>query len=406
MTSIGIVGTGVAGLHLALMLQQNQVPVTLYTDRTPEQVASGRLLNTVMHHYGTREREKALGVDHWPLAEVGWWTRYHSVLGTPGINYRGNFDEPSTAIDYRLYLPRLEQDFCDRGGEVQVGRLDLAGLDALSERHDLIAVATGRGPLADMFGRRDDLSPYQSPQRICLAALFAGVDRPTTEGVSINVSRGVGELIEFPMLTAQGKVTALLFEALPGSELETVARTKYDDDPGSFDKLVLSALEKHFPRVHQRVRAEDFGLIGPTDLLQGGVTPAVRNDYVQLGTGRFALAIGDCHAAVDPIMGQGANAASYSAFVAGRAILEDVALDELFCQRVAAQRADVVLGATRVTNTFLKFPDHLRTLQAASARNQKVSDAVAAAFASPDQMWRIIATTERVDAFLRRFEQG
>lgn len=405
MTSIGIVGTGVAGLHLALMLQQHQVPVTLYTDRTPDHVASGRLLNTVMHHYGTRERERELGVNHWSLADTGWWTRYHSVLGTPGVHYRGNFDNASTALDYRLYLPRLEQDFCDRGGEVQVGRLDPAGLEALSKQHDLIVVATGRGPLAEMFGRREDLSRYETPQRICLAALFTGVDRPATEGVSINVSPQVGELIEFPMATAHGRITALLFENMPGAELELLAQTRYDDDPGAFNKLVLRALESHYPWVFERVRIADFGLLGPTDILQGGVVPVVRNDYVQLGSGRFALAVGDCHAAVDPIMGQGANAASYSAFVTGRAILEDIALDELFCQRVAAERADVVQGATKVTNMFLEFPEHLRTLQAASARNQKVSDTVAAVFASPDQMWRIIKTPERVDAFIRRIEQ-
>lgn len=404
MTSIGIVGTGVAGLHLALMLQQHQVPVTVYTDRPATDVASGRLLNTVMHHHGTRAREIELGVDHWPLADTGWWTRYHSVLGNPGISYRGNFSDASTAIDYRLYLPRLEQDFRERGGDVRIQRLDRAGLETLSPRHDLIVVATGRGPLAEMFGRRSDTSPHDRPQRICLAALFTGVDRPAPEGVSINASPQAGELIEFPMLTAQGRVTALLFENLPGGELEVLAKTAYAEDPQAFDKLVLQSLEKHYPKVYDRVRTDDFGLLGPGDLLQGGVTPVVRNDYIQLASGRFALAIGDAHAAVDPVMGQGANAASHSAFAAGRAILEDVAYDELLCQRVAAERAPVVLAASNVTNLMLEFPDHLRTLQAASARNQSIADAVAAAFAAPDALWRIIKTPERVDNFIRQFD--
>jgi 2-polyprenyl-6-methoxyphenol hydroxylase-like FAD-dependent oxidoreductase len=402
MTSVGIVGTGVAGLHLALMLQQHGVPVVLYTDRTPAEVASGRLLNTVMHHHHTREREVALGVAHWPVSEIGWWTRYHSVL-EPAVSYRGNFDQPSTALDYRVYLPRLEEDFAGRGGEVRVGRLDRAGLEAVSAHHDLLVIAAGRGPLAEMFGRRADLSPYTTPQRICLAALFTGIDRPTPEGVSINAARGVGELIEFPFATAEGKVTALLFENLPAAELEVLARTKSDDDPAAFDKLVLRALERYYPKVYDRVRSEDFGLLGPTHILQGGVIPVVRNDYVRLDSGRFALAIGDCHTAVDPIMGQGANAASYSAHVAGKAIIEDIALDELFCQRVAAERAEVVLGASNVTNMFLAFPDHLRTLQAACWGDQRIADAVATAFARPEQMWRIIKSPERVDAFIGQF---
>ncbi|MFC4466815.1 styrene monooxygenase/indole monooxygenase family protein [Streptomyces xiangluensis] len=406
MTNIGIIGTGVAGLHLALMLQQHQVPVTIYTDRTPSEVESGRLLNTVMHHHGTRERESELGVAHWALADTGWWTRYHSVLGAPGVFYRGNFSNASTALDYRLYLPRLERDFCERGGEVRPGKLGPADLEALSAQHDLLVVATGRGPLAEMFGRRADASSYDRPQRICLAALFNGVERPKPEGVSINASREVGELIEFPMLTAQGRVTAMLFESLPGGELEVLARTRYEEDPEAFDKLVLRALERHFPRVYERVRTEDFELLGPKDLLQGGVTPVVRNDYVRLDSGHFVLSIGDAHAAVDPVMGQGANVASYSAFVTGRAILDDLAFDEEFCRRVAAERAEVVMGATNVTNLYLEFPEHLRTLQAASARNQEIADAVAAAFATPQELWRIAKTPERVESFLRRFERA
>jgi hypothetical protein len=59
MTSIAIVGAGVAGLHLGLFLQKNDVPVRICTDKTPEQVAGGRLLNTVAHHQHTRERESA-----------------------------------------------------------------------------------------------------------------------------------------------------------------------------------------------------------------------------------------------------------------------------------------------------------------------------------------------------------
>ena len=163
-------------------------------------------------------------------------------------------------------------------------------------------------------------------------------------------------------------------------------------------------VETHYPRVFERLRVDDFGLLSPNDVLQGGVTPVVRHDYVKLDSGRYALAVGDCHAAVDPVMGQGANAASYSAFVTGEAILDDLAFDDAFCRRVAARRAAVVHGATQVTNMFLEFPEHLRTLQAASLRSQKVADAVAAAFAAPDEMWRIIATPGRVNAFVARNE--
>ena len=68
----------------------------------------------------------------------------------------------------------------------------------------------------------------------------------------------------------------------------------------------------------------DFGNVQPTTdtrngpdyvltLLQGALTPIVREDYARLSNGRYALAVGDSHTVVDPMMGQGANSASYSA---------------------------------------------------------------------------------------------
>jgi len=83
MTSIAIIGSGVSGLHLGLFLQQHDVPVTIYTDKTPEQIASGRLLNTVAHHHHTLERERALGVDHWDADEYGYVCHQHAITGLP-----------------------------------------------------------------------------------------------------------------------------------------------------------------------------------------------------------------------------------------------------------------------------------------------------------------------------------
>ena len=120
--SIGIVGAGVAGLHLGLFLREHDVEVTIYTDRSADDVAGGRLLNTVAHHHHTLERERALGVHHWDASEYGYVCHQHCVVGPPQpLRFRGDFDAPSSIIDYRLYLPRLMADYEDRGGELEIG---------------------------------------------------------------------------------------------------------------------------------------------------------------------------------------------------------------------------------------------------------------------------------------------
>ena len=57
MNSISIVGSGIAGLHHGLFLQQRGVPATIDSDLTPERVRAGRLPNSVAR-FGQR----------WPVA--------------------------------------------------------------------------------------------------------------------------------------------------------------------------------------------------------------------------------------------------------------------------------------------------------------------------------------------------
>jgi 2-polyprenyl-6-methoxyphenol hydroxylase-like FAD-dependent oxidoreductase len=66
MPEVAVVGAGVGGLHLSLLLQQRQVPVTLYAERPPDEMRqSPRLMNTAGHWVPTRERERELGVSYW-----------------------------------------------------------------------------------------------------------------------------------------------------------------------------------------------------------------------------------------------------------------------------------------------------------------------------------------------------
>ena len=67
---IGVVGAGIAGLHLGLLLQQAGIEATIFTEQTPEQVRANRLPNVVVRSAPTRERERQLGVAHWDALGV------------------------------------------------------------------------------------------------------------------------------------------------------------------------------------------------------------------------------------------------------------------------------------------------------------------------------------------------
>jgi 2-polyprenyl-6-methoxyphenol hydroxylase-like FAD-dependent oxidoreductase len=403
MTSIAVIGSGVSGLHLGLFLEQHDVPVTIYTDRTPEQIASGRLLNTVAHHHHTLERERALSVHHWDADEYGYVCHQHAITGLPEpVRFRGDFDHPSSVIDYRLYLPRLMEDFQERGGELVVAPIDASAAERLSHGHDLVVIAGGRG-LGAMFAPRPDKCPYDRPQRRLSAGVYHGVEYSDPKGVGVHMSLGHGELLELPITSREGFATALLFENIPGGDLEVLADIRYEDDPAQFNRVVLEKLQQHYPMCFERVDHASFGLQGPTDLLQGALTPVVREDYVRLSSGRYALAMGDAHCVVDPVNGQGANSASFSAWVIGHAILEDYAFDERFCRRVAREREAFVHGVSDWTNMILNPEPHVVELLGAMAQSKPLCDAYTRNFNHPDRQWDALATPQRTAAFIARY---
>ncbi|GGT22267.1 styrene monooxygenase/indole monooxygenase family protein [Streptomyces griseoviridis] len=402
MPDIGIIGAGVAGLHLGLLLRRHDIPVTLYSDRTPAQIAAGPLPATVAHHAPTLRREAALGVGFWPADTYGYTCHHHYVGGPRPLTFRGDFTSPSCGVDHRLVLPALTDVFQDRGGELRTGRVAADDLAGLAARHDLLVVATGRGPLADLFPRLDGPGSATAPRRRLCAGLYHGVAPAEPKGVTLSLAPGRGELIEIPLYSGHGHVTALLFECVPGGGADALCALDQRAGPAAFDRAVRAELAAHHPTVFARTDPARFGLTGPLDLVRTAITPTVRADWAELPGGRYALALGDAHTVVDPIVGQGANTASYSAEVVADAVLDDPVLDELFCRRVARRRAEVVLGAARWSEFMLRPPEHVRRLLGAMSECRSAADEFTDNFGRPDRQWRLLATPERTRAFLAR----
>lgn len=398
---IGIVGAGVAGLHLALYLQKHGVEATLITDRRPEEYRDSRLLNTVAHHHVTLAREACLGVDHWTDPGEHYVYHDHFFNFPEPLHFRGDFSSPSRAVDYRIYLPTLMGDFERRGGRIEYRRIEEGDIPGLVARFDLLVVAAGRGPLAQLFRHRPEHSPYSQPQRRLCVGLYTGVRQPDPMNVTLSVSPGHGEMIVIPTVTFGGIATALLMENLPGGDIEEVASLSYEENPRRFLQTVLDKLERHHPSTYDRIDTARFDLAQPQDLLQGGVVPTVRQSVVEFDDGKCAIALGDVHSVVDPLMGQGANIASYAAFVLGEEILSADVLDARFCEKVDLRRQDRVLAAARWTNLMLQPPsDAMVRLIFTMAQDKVLADAFTENFNYPERQWDRLATPARIHAWI------
>jgi len=399
--NIGIVGAGIAGLHLALYLQKHGVDATLITDRAPEDYRNSRLLNTVAHHHVTIAREDYLGVNHWTDPRDHYYYHDHVFNFPQPLSFRGDFSRPSRAVDYRIYLPVLMNDFMRRGGKIEYRRIDASDIGPLVDRFDLLVVSTGKGPLGQLFTYRPEHTPYSQPQRRLCVGLYTGVRQPDPMNVTLSVSPGHGEMIVIPTITFDGVANALLMENVPGGDMEELATLSYDDDPKHFLSVLLGKLEKHHPTTYDRIDTSRFGLAQPQDLLQGGVVPTVRNTVVEFDGGKCAIALGDVHSIVDPMMGQGANVASYAAFVLGEAIVNSDVLDARFCEKVDLKRQDRVLAAARWTNIMLQPPSEaLGMLIGTMSQNPALANEFTENFNYPDRQWDRVSTPARIHAWI------
>ena len=404
---IGIVGAGIAGLHLALYLQKHGVDATIVTDRKPEDYRNIRLLNTVAHHHVTVAREDYLGVNHWGDPKDQYYYHDHFFNFPQPLSFRGDFAKPSRAVDYRVYLPALMEDFMRRGGKIEYRRIEQGDAQDLIRRFDLLVVAAGKGPLGELFTYRPEHTPYSQPQRRLCVGLYTGVRQPAPMNVTLSVSPGHGEMIVIPTVTFDGVANALLMENVPGGDMEELATLSYEDDPKHFRRVILDKLEKHHPSTYDRIDTARFDLAQPQDLLQGGIVPTVRNTVVEFEGGKCAIALGDVHSVVDPMMGQGANVASYAAFVLGEEIVNSDVLDARFCEKVDLKRQDRVLAAARWTNMMLQPPSEaLGALIGTMSQNKALADEFTENFNYPDRQWDRVSSPERIFAWIGRMTQA
>jgi hypothetical protein len=403
MRNIGIVGSGIAGLHLGLLLRQHGIDATLYSDRSPDQIRASRLPNLVVRFGHTCARDRALGVHHWDFPDFGVFGVHMHIGLQPPLVWRGSVKRPASGVDMRIYQSTLLEDFAARGGKVVIGALQASDIARLSDQHGLMVVASGRGSLTEMFPRDPGRSPYAQPQRLLTGAFYRGLDFPNPLGVIYTVSPGNGEIFQAPFTTFEGPVCTILIEGIPGQAFEVIMHLRYENDPKKFEATILELLRQHAPPIYERVNLKEFGVTRTLDVLQGAITPTVRRGYTPLGNGKFAMALGDMHILNDPIIAQGANTASKCAWVLGQALLQDGPLDETFCREAEQQLWEAGRAATEWTNMALQAPlPHVMELFAAAAQNRALADELTENFNEPERNWKIFSNPQAAADFLTR----
>jgi 2-polyprenyl-6-methoxyphenol hydroxylase-like FAD-dependent oxidoreductase len=400
--SIGIVGAGISGLHLALRLRQIGIDAVLHSPQDPDDLRAGPPLNFVTRFASTREREAVLGISKWASSDFDnpWM---HMRLEGANLGFSGKLPQPASSVDFRMYLAHLLEEYVQRGGEVERHRpLTRSELAKLAQRHDLLVVAAGRGALSDVFPRDPARSPYTTAQRQLLGGLFTGVRPPEPAGMTMNMVPGAGEVHAPTYHSFGGPLTAILIEAVPGGPFEEVVLGDYHDAPELLAKQVLDLITHHAPSLRERVDEREFGLARPVDKLQGALVPTVRHSVAEVADGRFALAVGDAWIVNDPLTAQGANLGSQQAFqVAHLLSVHNGPYDEAFCRMVADTLWQTAQPVVDWTNTFLgEPPAQVLELLGAASSDQRVADAFVANLDRPRAMWQSIRTPAATAEFL------
>lgn len=401
MSDIGIVGAGISGLHLALRLRQAGISTTLYAERGPDEIASGRPTNMVARFDNTVARERELGVAHWDSPELGTYGVNFDATGE-SLGFFGRLSRPCSAVDFRTYLPRLMADYTERGGVMEILAPDAATVAGLAPRHDLVVVASGRRSVTEMFPRDPSRSPYSRPQRVLTVGLYRGIERTPENWVHYQLVPDAGEIfaIEFVAPFLDGVITGINVEAIPGGPLEHLAGLSYQR--GEFERALLEVLAEHAPPLRERVDEREFSLARPLDLLQGSITPTVRHGWAELPDGKYAVAVGDAWVVNDPIVGQGANLGSRTAFVLADAIISgNPPYDESFCRKIETQMWECARPVTEWSNAFLAPPPpHALELLGAATGDRRIADAFVDNFDDPAAMWHVLSTPENTTGWL------
>ncbi|MFF5713583.1 styrene monooxygenase/indole monooxygenase family protein [Streptomyces sp. NPDC012756] len=411
MRKILIVGAGQSGLQLALGLQSQGYEVTLMSNRTADEIRTGRVMSTQCMFDTALQHERDLGLNFWESQAPRIEGLGVSVAGPESarvIDWVGRLGGYAQSVDQRVKMAGWMDTFAQRGGQLVIHGAAVGDLDYFSRGYDLVLVAAGKGELVSMFGRDAARSPYGEPQRALAVAYVHGLgprpEHPEFDAVRCNIVPGVGELFVMPTLTTGGRADILFWEGVPGGPVDAFQGVK---DPSEHLALTLELMEKFLPWEYARATRVELTDAGGT--LAGRYAPTVRNPIGRLPGGGLVLGVADVVVANDPITGQGSNSASKCAAAYLAAIVEqgDKPFDEEWMQGAFDRYWNTAQHVTKWTNAMLAPPpEHVLNLLGAAGRLQPVADRFANGFNDPADFENFFFDPEKTSAYLAEVSAG
>ncbi|MEU7578175.1 styrene monooxygenase/indole monooxygenase family protein [Streptomyces sp. NPDC041068] len=411
MRKILVVGAGQSGLQIALGLQAQGYEVTLMSNRTADEIRSGRVMSTQCMFHTALQNERDIQANFWESQAPRIEGVGVSVAGPDSsrvIDWVGKLDGYAQSVDQRVKMAGWMETFAQRGGQLVIHGAAVSDLDYFSRTYDLVLVSAGKGELVSMFERDASRSPYAEPQRALSVAYVHGLgprpEHPEFDAVRCNLVPGVGELFVMPTLTTSGRADILFWEGIPGGPLDVFQGIK---DPSEHLALTLELLEKFLPWEYARATKVELTDAGGT--LAGRYAPTVRKPIGRLPSGGLVLGVADVVVANDPITGQGSNSASKCAASYISSIVEhgDKPFDEAWMQSAFDRYWDTAQWVTKWTNAMLGAPpEHVLNILGAAGQSQPVADRFANGFNDPADFENYFYDPQKAAAYLESVAPG